>query len=665
MKVVKTSPGCNLFLGHQGEKLALQIVFDIAPWLETYGFGTAHLLHQRKGDAEPYPVATTQEGNEVQWDVSNSDTAVEGAGRYELHFYTGETLVKSVTGDTLTAGALQYGVAPPEPVQLWLDHVAEKEHELFQAVDQSTAAAQTAKDSATAAAQSEAKAAEAQAAADSSAKAAALSEKFANSAVDKTSASEANARNAEEQAQKAAGRAELAAANAESRETSANNASARARQAAAEASNDADLAEAAKTSAQNAADEAATHANRAESAADRAEEAAKNAGTGSGGSGIEVTAKPGQLIRVKETDENGKPTAWEAVPWGYTEGGMVEILPETTFTEENMREVFAALPPLGLVLGDTYIVKMNGTEIPIVAGVQDMGVTVSAVSLLDPNGMWVIVDVPPELVAQLGFNVIVKGDLAFPTTFSIYQNAEVVHPIPGELLPEGVPYVYKGYLLEETDAVETTDPNYGKVWVITKAPNLTAGETYTVMYNGTSYECVCIDLSTQGVTDGSVALGNLSVSGGENTGEPFAMIANHDKQMVIAMDLTGATSVRIGFMGKVGHKMDDRCIPDSTRVLVVKFAEREDGNLVSLTHTYRQMRTAINEGVPVIGLVKYSDGHWGSTALFGCYVGDSWIKGSDDEEYWRRGWEYSKYYLDGNISNETIGNELWLKNLTV
>ena len=38
----------------------------------------------------------------------------------------------------------------------------------------------------------------------------------------------------------------------------------------------------------------------------------------SSGSGITVTAKPGQLIRVKEVDENGNPTAWEAaedMPW--------------------------------------------------------------------------------------------------------------------------------------------------------------------------------------------------------------------------------------------------------------------------------------------------------------------------------------------------------------
>ena len=147
MKIIKTSPGCHLFLGHRGEKLALQIVFDIGSWLETYGPGTAHLLHQRKGDAEPYPVGTVQEGSQVFWNVSDSDTAVEGTGHYELHFYTGESLVKSVTGDTLVTASLAYGTEPPEPVQLWLDHVAEEEHKLYQAVTDAKEFSATAKES--------------------------------------------------------------------------------------------------------------------------------------------------------------------------------------------------------------------------------------------------------------------------------------------------------------------------------------------------------------------------------------------------------------------------------------------------------------------------------------------------------------------------------------
>lgn len=63
--------------------------------------------------------------------------------------------------------------------------------------------------------------------------------------------------------------------------------------------------------------------------------------TGSG-SGVDVTAKPGQTIRVKEVDENGKPTAWEAAdfPEGGSGGGeekkWIDIIPEMATGEVSV-----------------------------------------------------------------------------------------------------------------------------------------------------------------------------------------------------------------------------------------------------------------------------------------------------------------------------------------
>lgn len=83
------------------------------------------------------------------------------------------------------------------------------------------------------------------------------------------------------------------------------------------------------------------------------------------GSGVDVTAQPGQMIRVKSVDADGKPTAWEPVPWGWAEdsGEMVELLPETEFefTEEND----GATPlPNAVELSDGMVctVTFNGTE---------------------------------------------------------------------------------------------------------------------------------------------------------------------------------------------------------------------------------------------------------------------------------------------------------------
>lgn len=357
MKIIKTSPGGNLFLGHQGEKLALRVVFDIKPWQEAYGFGTAHLLHQRNGDQEPYPVATVQEGSEVRWDVSDGDTAVDGYGKYELRFYEGETLVKSCVGETYVRKALQYGAEPPEPVQLWLDRVIQEESKIYQAVTDSEAA--------------------------------------------KTGA------------EAAAGAAVAAAGNAA-------------------------VSELAAQTAQRETENAKTQAaESAKSAAESAEEARK-AAESVGGSGITVTAKPGQLIRVKEVDESGNPTAWEAFPHLWVE-------------EQNV-------------------------------------------------------------------------------------------------------------ILEETDAVESTDPTYGKCWIVAKEPMLTVGETYTVIYNGAPYDCVCLDAGA--LINGAVALGNASVIGGIDTGEPFAMLIA-PQPGIFCLDLTGAESVRIGILGgETIHPIPGKFLPE-------------------------------------------------------------------------------------------------------
>lgn len=352
----------------------------------------------------------------------------------------------------------------------------------------------------------------------------------------------------------------------------------------------------------------------------------------------------------------------------WVESGMVEILPETTVALEGGEGMISG--NIGLEDGKTYIVNWNGAEYEIVA---TWSSELNGTCVIAPDDSFLVGDMP-EVEC-----VIIGGSSALTSvTLSISQKSETIHKLPGKFLPDGVPYVEKGFLLEETDAVESTDPTFGKCWTINKAPSLTIGETYTVIYNSMPYDCVCQPGESLGmsIANGGFIMGNLAAAGGANTGEPFAMLILPAYQMIINLDLTGAASVRIGIMGKVGHKIDDRCIPDSARVLVVKFAEREDGNLVSTSHTYQQIRTALLEGVPVVCTVRYSDRDGASTAIFGCQSGDSWIMGSHAYtvsnsagettnyvgEYWYHAWEYPKYYLDGDTSNRTIGNELWLKN---
>lgn len=85
-------------VGKQGENGATQVVFDVSEMVETYGSGTAYVVVQRRGDAEPYLLDnTSQSGNKVTWTVSNVDTDVYGTGRVQLFWMINEQVAKTVT----------------------------------------------------------------------------------------------------------------------------------------------------------------------------------------------------------------------------------------------------------------------------------------------------------------------------------------------------------------------------------------------------------------------------------------------------------------------------------------------------------------------------------------------------------------------------------------
>ena len=85
----------------------------------------------------------------------------------------------------------------------------------------------------------------------------------------------------------------------------------------------------------------------------------------------------------------------------------------------------------------------------------------------------------------------------------------------------------------------------------------TVGETYKVTWDGTVYECVCVDFN------GIPSLGNLSIPGtGSDTGEPFIIRAPGSGKIVIATTDT-ASSHTFSISGIVPEvvKIDEKYLP--------------------------------------------------------------------------------------------------------
>lgn len=129
MLYINAKPGDKLNLGRKGENLARTILFDISQWRKLYGDGVVALLHQRAGDAAPYPCNIETDGNTVAWAITNADTAVASQyGKYELQYRVDDQLAKSATGAATGAASVYESLGestaePPEAQQGWVDKV--------------------------------------------------------------------------------------------------------------------------------------------------------------------------------------------------------------------------------------------------------------------------------------------------------------------------------------------------------------------------------------------------------------------------------------------------------------------------------------------------------------------------------------------------------------
>ena len=95
----------------------------------------------------------------------------------------------------------------------------------------------------------------------------------------------------------------------------------------------------------------------------------------------------------------------------------------------------------------------------------------------------------------------------------------VPKPLTYDYMPEGYPTKAMGTvtLMEEQELAFASEGSAGQYTAyLTEALELAVGQTYTVSWDGTEYECVCY------VSSSMILLGNLSIIGaGADTGEPF------------------------------------------------------------------------------------------------------------------------------------------------
>ena len=128
----------------------------------------------------------------------------------------------------------------------------------------------------------------------------------------------------------------------------------------------------------------------------------------------------------------------------------------------------------------------------------------------------------------------------------------------------------------------------------------TVGETYKVYWDGTGYECVCVDFN------GYITIGNLSVTGaGSDTGEPFLMlVVTGSGIQIYTADTSASHTFSISAFDQEVVKIDEKYLPESA------FTNAEWSNISNKIVDYKQQSLSLSasgEPITIIAGVNYSD----------------------------------------------------------
>lgn len=114
------------------------------------------------------------------------------------------------------------------------------------------------------------------------------------------------------------------------------------------------------------------------------------------------------------------------------------------------------------------------------------------------------------------------------------------------------------FVEESTASFAGTDQGFYATKLLIKI-EVTVGETYKVYWDGTAYECTCVDFS------GNNMIGNLSIAGfGSDTGEPFVMqVVNGNGIAIATKDTSASHTFSISRLVQEVVKIDEKYLPEN------------------------------------------------------------------------------------------------------
>ena len=146
----------------------------------------------------------------------------------------------------------------------------------------------------------------------------------------------------------------------------------------------------------------------------------------------------------------------------------------------------------------------------------------------------------------------------------------VPKPLTYDYMPAGYPSksLQTTTLMEEQEVAFEVD-EYGGVATLPNPLEIVEGQTYTVKWDGTEYQCVGTNINQD------MVLGNQSIDGeGADTGEPFLYlyIAAEAKGQFITLDTSASHTISVKTTKETVTPMAEEFLPANTKNTTVFYA---------------------------------------------------------------------------------------------
>lgn len=181
-------------------------------------------------------------------------------------------------------------------------------------------------------------------------------------------------------------------------------------------------------------------------------------------------------------------------------------------------------------------------------------------------------------------------------TVDMPSGGSIPKPLTYDYMPEGYPTksVQTTTLMEEQEVAFTLS---GGLYTaqLTSAFEIVEGQTYTVNWDGTEYECVCVAI------DSNPCIGNLSNMGmGDDTGEPFIYGYNIKEAvgMFGTLDTSASHTISVKTTGEIATPIAEEFLPAGVGTAAIIY--NSNGNRYSSKLTYDELYKRLLDGKQVV-----------------------------------------------------------------